>query len=113
MQSGGIHWGISTTLLLRSVPTDGRKTAVPGKIAGEGLQGRLGRAGRRGSFVGSQPADRLRQGDEEVRVNTVERARGRWKEILPLLGIEPRILVNKHGPRTRYAAAGIDRGLPS
>lgn len=29
---------------------------------------------------------------------TVERARGRWREILPQLGIEPRFLVNKHGP---------------
>ena len=31
-------------------------------------------------------------------MNTVERARGRWKEILPRLGIECRFLVNKHGP---------------
>jgi putative DNA primase/helicase len=29
---------------------------------------------------------------------TVERARGRWREILPLLGIDKRFLVNKHGP---------------
>jgi putative DNA primase/helicase len=29
---------------------------------------------------------------------TVERARGRWREILPLLGIETRFLVNRHGP---------------
>lgn len=28
---------------------------------------------------------------------TVERARGRWQEILPRLGIEPRYLVAKHG----------------
>jgi len=31
-------------------------------------------------------------------VNTVERARVRWREILPLLGIETRFLTNKHGP---------------
>lgn len=30
--------------------------------------------------------------------NTIDRARGRWAEILPLLGIDPRFLVNKHGP---------------
>jgi putative DNA primase/helicase len=31
-------------------------------------------------------------------MNTVERARGRWREILPQLGIDTRFLVNKHGP---------------
>jgi putative DNA primase/helicase len=30
--------------------------------------------------------------------NTVDRARGRWREILPLLGISPTHLVNRHGP---------------
>ena len=30
--------------------------------------------------------------------STVERARGRWREILPQLGIETRFLVNRHGP---------------
>jgi putative DNA primase/helicase len=30
--------------------------------------------------------------------STVERARGRWREILPVLGVNPRFLVNKHGP---------------
>jgi putative DNA primase/helicase len=30
--------------------------------------------------------------------NTVERARNRWREILPQLGIETRFLTNKHGP---------------
>ena len=29
---------------------------------------------------------------------TIERARGRWREILPLFGIAPHFLVNKHGP---------------
>ena len=29
---------------------------------------------------------------------TIERARGRWREILPQLGIETRFLTNKHGP---------------
>ena len=31
-------------------------------------------------------------------MNTVERAHGQWTEILPRLGIEPRFLVNRHGP---------------
>jgi putative DNA primase/helicase len=31
-------------------------------------------------------------------MNTVERARYRWREILPQLGIETRFLTNKHGP---------------
>ncbi len=31
-------------------------------------------------------------------MNTIDRAHGRWKEILPLLGVEPRFLVNRHGP---------------
>jgi putative DNA primase/helicase len=30
--------------------------------------------------------------------DTIERARGRWREILPRLGIAPKYLVNKHGP---------------
>jgi putative DNA primase/helicase len=29
---------------------------------------------------------------------TVERARGRWREILPALGIGRQFLVNRHGP---------------
>jgi hypothetical protein len=29
---------------------------------------------------------------------TIESARGRWREILPQLGIESRFLTNKHGP---------------
>ena len=31
-------------------------------------------------------------------MNTVERARGRWREILPLFGIDTRFLQNRHGP---------------
>jgi putative DNA primase/helicase len=31
-------------------------------------------------------------------IGTVERATGRWREILPRLGIDTRFLVNKHGP---------------
>jgi putative DNA primase/helicase len=31
-------------------------------------------------------------------MNTVERACGRWRQILPLLGIDSRFLTNKHGP---------------
>jgi putative DNA primase/helicase len=30
--------------------------------------------------------------------DTVERARNRWREILPLFGVETRFLTNKHGP---------------
>jgi putative DNA primase/helicase len=29
---------------------------------------------------------------------TVERATGRWREILPQLGVDPRFLTNRHGP---------------
>lgn len=31
-------------------------------------------------------------------MNTIERAHGRWREILPQLGIETRYLQNRHGP---------------
>ncbi|MEQ9643226.1 MAG: primase-helicase zinc-binding domain-containing protein [Alphaproteobacteria bacterium] len=31
-------------------------------------------------------------------MKTVDRARGRWREVLPQLGIETRYLVNRHGP---------------
>jgi putative DNA primase/helicase len=31
-------------------------------------------------------------------MNTIERARHRWREILPQLGVDTRFLVNKHGP---------------
>jgi putative DNA primase/helicase len=31
-------------------------------------------------------------------MSTIDRARGRWREILPLLGIETRFLRNRHGP---------------
>src|SRR5215472_10049950 len=31
-------------------------------------------------------------------MNTIDRARGRWREILSLLGVDSRFLVNKHGP---------------
>src|SRR6185295_4990814 len=31
-------------------------------------------------------------------MNTVDRARNRWHEILPQLGIDTRFLTNKHGP---------------
>jgi putative DNA primase/helicase len=30
--------------------------------------------------------------------STIERARHRWREILPLLGVDTKFLVNKHGP---------------
>jgi hypothetical protein len=31
-------------------------------------------------------------------LDTVERARGRWREILPRFGVETRFLQNRHGP---------------
>jgi putative DNA primase/helicase len=31
-------------------------------------------------------------------MNTIERARNRWREILPQLGVETRFLTNRHGP---------------
>jgi putative DNA primase/helicase len=31
-------------------------------------------------------------------MNTIDRARGRWKEILPQFGIAPQFLQNRHGP---------------
>jgi putative DNA primase/helicase len=31
-------------------------------------------------------------------MNTLERARGRWREILPAIGVAPHFLTNKHGP---------------
>lgn len=39
--------------------------------------------------------------------STLDRARGRWPEILPRLGIETRFLVNRHGPCP--ACGGRDR----
>jgi putative DNA primase/helicase len=33
-----------------------------------------------------------------MKLDTIERARGRWREILPLFGIDTRFLTNKHGP---------------
>jgi putative DNA primase/helicase len=33
-----------------------------------------------------------------VKLDTIGRARGRWREILPLFGIDTRFLTNKHGP---------------
>src|SRR5271166_4393116 len=30
--------------------------------------------------------------------STIERACGRWREILPALGVGPKFLINKHGP---------------
>src|SRR5262249_17735157 len=55
------------------------------------------------SLMGQKSSDRLCQGAGEVTGcrmmgNTIERARHRWREILPLLGIDTRFLVNKHGP---------------
>jgi hypothetical protein len=41
---------------------------------------------------------RLRQDNAGPAMNTIERARGRWREILPQLGVETRFLTNQHGP---------------
>lgn len=40
-------------------------------------------------------------------MNTAERACGRWREILPVLGVDPKFLSNKHGPCP--ACGGTDR----
>src|SRR6516225_8926134 len=40
----------------------------------------------------------VRQGQAFPAMNTIERARGRWQEILPQLGVDARFLCNKHGP---------------
>jgi putative DNA primase/helicase len=52
--------------------------------------------------VGPVPANRLREilAAAVLTMNhgTIERARHRWREILPQLGIETRFLQNKHGP---------------
>src|SRR5262245_52545204 len=40
---------------------------------------------------------------------TVARARGRWGEILPLLGVERRYLTGKHGPCPLCPGGGRDR----
>ncbi len=40
-------------------------------------------------------------------MDTIERARGRWREILPALGVSHRYLVNRHGPCP--ACGGKDR----
>jgi len=47
--------------------------------------------------MGTRGGACLRQGNGVV-VSTVERATGRWREILPHLGIETCFLHNKHGP---------------
>src|SRR3954452_21906251 len=41
-------------------------------------------------------------------LNTIERARHRWREILPQLGVETRYLHNKHGP-CPICRRGVDR----
>lgn len=40
-------------------------------------------------------------------MNTVERATGRWREILPRLGVSPKFLMNRHGPCP--ICGGVDR----
>jgi putative DNA primase/helicase len=40
-------------------------------------------------------------------VNTIERARGRWREILPRFGVDDKFLKNRHGPCP--ACGGKDR----
>jgi putative DNA primase/helicase len=53
--------------------------------------------------MGSAPRDCLCEGARAPgrgvsELNTVERARFRWREILPRLGVDTRFLTNKHGP---------------
>src|SRR5262249_61224385 len=42
--------------------------------------------------------DRLCQDKGGAKMSTIDRAEGRWQEILPLLGIATRFLHNRHGP---------------
>src|SRR5690348_13963485 len=58
---------------------------------------------RRNALLGPLTTDRLCEVDggtrcSMMRIPTVDRARGRWREILPCLGVETRYLTNKHGP---------------
>ena len=50
--------------------------------------------------MGAFAPNRLRQGAGEGGhgMNTIDRARHRWLEILPRLGIDRQYLQNKHGP---------------
>jgi putative DNA primase/helicase len=50
--------------------------------------------------VGALTPNRFRQGDGQggCAVNTIERTRHRWREILPRLGIDAGFLQNRHGP---------------
>ncbi len=59
------------------------------------------RAARAGCAVlGAFAHDRSCEGKAETGrgMSTIERARGRWSEILPRLGIDARFLRNRHGP---------------
>src|SRR3954469_2903153 len=59
------------------------------------------RPGAGGRSLGPKPPDRLcpRPSQSARRdMNTIERARNRWREILPRLGIDTRFLKNVHGP---------------
>ena len=44
-----------------------------------------------------------------VQYNTIERARFRWREILPQLGVDTRFLTKKHGPCPLPSCGGRDR----
>src|SRR5215467_14624886 len=48
--------------------------------------------------MGAIASDCVCQSASVGMIGTVERARGRWREILPLFGIDSRFLKNKHGP---------------
>jgi putative DNA primase/helicase len=58
--------------------------------------------------MGALAYDRLREGAGDGGMNTAERARGRWREILLQLGVEERFLTGRQGPcplcagKTRY-----------
>ena len=88
-----------------------RRARLPGRLGGPQVQGEVRDTGRRAitrapeppkpgnPLLGALAPDRLRQGAAEARVmSTVERATGRWREILPQLGIATSFLVNRHGP---------------
>src|SRR5262249_49918290 len=64
-------------------------------------RGRADAARARRALVGTLAPDRLRESAGEGEggmIPTTERARGRWREILPVLGIAATFLRNRHGP---------------
>jgi putative DNA primase/helicase len=92
----------------RKVVNQGGRVSIQGKVrrvarfAAVGIA-RARTAGCSGSGVGEKSRHRIRQSDDKavgraMIMDTIERARGRWREILPQLGVETRFLTNRQGP---------------